>query len=84
MADRGEYVDAIRADRKVGKGSRSSIDECYDDDDLWELVKDATSAAADVEIARTTELHFLERGLDQRWGEDDDPQLLAYNEFKNS
>lgn len=78
-------VEAIRADRKVGRGSCSSIDECYSDNNLIEALdssKIKTPTAA-VKWARKMERTYLEQGLNARWGEDDDPQLKAYHDWKN-
>lgn len=77
-------VTAIRNDSLVGRGTCSSIDECMDDKDLVkELTEQGISTIADaIKWAREGEESFLEEGLNQRWGEDDDPQLEAYNEFK--
>lgn len=80
-------IDAIRKDPLVGKGSCSTVDECLDDDDVVTrilddfdlgLIEDPTVA---VRKARDFEEGQLERALDARWGEDDDPQL-AYREWK--
>ena len=75
------FIDAVRADKKVGRGSCSNIDECYEDSELWEMIKEAPDTEGAVKIARECAGLWLEQGLNQRWGEDDDPQLLAYNEF---
>lgn len=77
-------VDAIRADKVVGRGTCSSIDECYSDADIMEALRDRgiTTIAAAIKWAREGEEMFLEQGLNQRWGEDDDPQLEMYRDFK--
>jgi len=78
-------VEAIRNDPVVGKGSCSSIDECWDDQDLIEAFKEPpciNTRKGAVLWARSMELRYLERGLDCRWGEDSDPQLVSYNKFK--
>ena len=36
-----------------------------------------------IEWALDQEGLFLEQGLNQRWGEDDDPQLVAWKEWNN-
>ena len=81
MAD--TRVDAIRAHPLVGRGSCSAVDECMTDDELLAEVKDMTVDEA-VEWALDDQELWLERGLNQRWGADDDPQLLAYNRFKEA
>ena len=77
-------VAAIRADKLVGDGSCSSIDESMDDADIISglVVNNVRSAKEAVRWARVEEQLWLERGLNTRWGEDDDPQLKAYREFK--
>ena len=75
-------LDAVRNDPLVGRGSCSMIDECMDDSEVLEMVSDCLSERAAVNIARSRQLRWLESGLDQREGYDDDPQLLAYREFK--
>lgn len=77
-------VAAIRGDKLVGRGTCSSIDECMDDADLRrELAMDGCpTVEAALKWARKHEGLFLEQGLNQRWGEDNDPQLKAYREFE--
>jgi hypothetical protein len=75
-------VESVRADRLVGKGSCSSIAECWNDNELAELIELCESPAAAVLRARTVEGVHLERGLNQRFGDDDDDQLIAYHEFQ--
>jgi len=82
MPSRDQLITAVRKDSLVGKGSCSSIDECYDDSDLWEVIEEAKSEAEAVRLARECEGLFLEQGLNCRWGEDDDPQLKAYRDFE--
>jgi len=79
-------VDAIRADALVGRGTCTSIDECFDTEELMEeLDRDSiTDPAKAVEWARDQEELHLEMGLNQRWGDDDDPQLLAWREFRKA
>jgi len=81
-----ERVEAVRSDALVGRGSCSSIDECYDDSDLVEALDYAgiSTPAAAVRWARESEGLHLEDGLNQRWGEDDDPQLLDYMEWQEA
>jgi len=81
-----EMVAAIRADKVVGKGTCSSIDECHSDEDLeYYLDKDGiTTIVAALKWAREQEGFFQEQGLNQRWGEDDDPQLVNYRDFEKA
>lgn len=77
-------VSAIRADRLVGHGSCSMIDECMGDAELIGELNDARIHApkSAVKWARNAQRLWLENGLNQREGNDDDPQLLEYNAFE--
>tara|TARA_R110001592_G_scaffold282901_1_gene550726 strand:+ start:80 stop:355 length:276 start_codon:yes stop_codon:yes gene_type:complete len=79
-----ERIKAIRNDALVGRGTLSSIDECYDDSELVKQLDDYNihTPAAAVKWAREWVGAWVEEGLNQRWGEDDDPQLLDYNEWQ--
>jgi len=78
-------VDAIRNDPCVGRGSCASIDECYSDNELAELLDSCGVSSENdaVKWARDHESLWLEKGLNQRWGEDDDPQLKMWNDWKD-
>lgn len=80
MMDR--LIAAVRADRLVGRGSCSSIDECYEDVELAELLADCKTEKEAIATAHKAEGLFLEQGLNQRWGDDDDPQLLAWERWQ--
>ena len=79
-------VQAIREHKLVGRGSCSSIDECMSDEELVQELDERKVGTADeaVKWAVHHEDLFLEQGLNQRWGEDSDLQLLAYNEFQTA
>lgn len=79
-----DLVKAIRSDKLVGRGSCTSVDECWEDSELIEALERANITTIDgaVRWARNQEGMFLEQGLNCRWGEDDDEQLLAYNEYQ--
>ena len=76
-------VKAIRDDNVVGRGSCTSIDECRDDEELVKTLDEnnITTARQAVKWAREDEKMWLEHGLECRWGDDDDSQLLIYNEY---
>lgn len=80
-----KLIEAIRNDELVGRGSCTSVDECYSDAELGEELKRAgiSTPQAAVKWARDSEGLYLEQGLNCRWGEDDDEQLLAYREFND-
>lgn len=76
-------VIAIRDDNLVGAGSCSYVDECMTDQELLEALNDSHIQGTENSIrwALDTEQLHLEQGLNARWGEDDDPQKLSYDEF---
>jgi len=76
-------VTAIREHNKVGRGSCTSIDECWEDKEILSWLDDNNINTPDgaVQWALEQEGLFLEKGLNQRWGEDDDPQLIAWQEW---
>jgi hypothetical protein len=82
-----ELIEAIRNHKLIGRGSCTSIDECYDDKELWAMfgipAGNATLEAAIKDAIESEDLH-MEQGLNQRWGEDNDPQLLQYNEWEKA
>lgn len=77
-------VTAIRNDALIGRGTCSVVDECMTDAEIVAALDEdgITTPQAAVEWALDVEGIEYEKGLNQRWGEDDDPQLLAYNEWK--
>lgn len=81
---KAELIKAVRKDRLVGKGSCSSIDECYEDEELWEVIREAKSPQEAVRLAREAEGIFLEQEANCRWGEDDDPQLENLRSFQEN
>jgi hypothetical protein len=78
-----QAIEAIRSDKLVGRGSCTSIDECYSDDELAnDLLRFGITLADAVKWARETEGLFLEQACNARWGEDDDPQLVNLHEWQ--
>lgn len=82
-----ELIAAIRSHKLIGRGSCTSIDECYDDKELWNMfgipAGNETLEAAIKDAIESEDLH-MEQGLNARWGEDDDPQLLQYKEWEKA
>jgi len=76
-------VTAIRNHPKVGEGTCTSVDECWGDEEIIDFLDDnsITTEEGAIEWALEQEGLFLEQGLNQRWGEDDDPQLIEWNEW---
>jgi hypothetical protein len=62
------------------------VDECWDDKDIIEFLDDngIQTGEGAIEWALEQEGLHLEQGLNQRWGEDDDPQLIAWNKWNES
>lgn len=85
-AGKDPRVAAIRADAAVGRGSCSSIDECYEDTELVSaLDRESIQTAHDaVRWARATDGLHWESGLNQMSGEPetDDPIREMYEESK--
>lgn len=76
------YIAAVRKDKLVGRGTCSSIDECYDDAELWDLISEAKDEKDAIKIARMSEGLWLEQACNCRWGEDDDPELEQLRRFR--
>lgn len=76
-----KLIDAVRNDPRVGSGSCTTVDECLEDSELWEIIKSANTEAEAVRLAHDFEGLKVEQALNARWGEDDDPQLAAYREW---
>ena len=76
-------VTAIRNHPRVGRGTCTSVDECWEDREIIEFLDEnnITTEEGAIEWALEQEGLFLEQGLNQRWGEDDDPQLAAWREW---
>jgi hypothetical protein len=81
-----EMIAAIRQDTLVGTGSCSVVDECMEDAELIALFKIHNCHHTHVAVnhARDIQESYLERALDCRFGEDTDPQLIAWNEWKEA
>lgn len=80
-------IQAIRNDPVVGNGTCSSIDECWDDLDLLEGLKEdkhIVTPKQAIKWARKIELLFLEKACDCRWGEDSDIEISNLEAFKRS
>ena len=86
-------IKAVRDDKLVGRGTCSSIDECWGDNELLELLDgkgwfDGCSVAKSpreaVKMCRHHDALILENALNNRHGADDDPELLAWNEWKKA
>jgi len=79
-----ERVAAVRADKLIGEGSLSEVDECMSDAEV-QIELDKVS----ITDPKAAVLHFIElqdlryeMATNARWGNDDDPQLRTYNEWR--
>jgi hypothetical protein len=77
-------VAAIREDAMIGYGTCTYIDETFSDKELavWLDEVNATTPKEAVVWARDFEELKLEQALNYRWGSDNDPQRIAYNEWQ--
>jgi hypothetical protein len=83
--DMAAMVAAVKADPVVGSRTCSRIAECvgFGKDLARELALAGCGNVGEaLQWARDDERLFLEQGLNQRWGEDGDPQLAAMREFE--
>ena len=77
-------VDAIRADELIGKGTCTSIDECYSDDELFKELEaeGIMTPSGAVKWFRKSEGLWIENGLNQSSGEPDCPIVTMYDEWQ--
>ena len=76
-------VEAIRSNERVGRGTCTTIDEAYTDDELVEALNEAEVTTVEKAVAWAIENEGLriEYALNFRWGEDTDPELRRYKEW---
>lgn len=79
-----ELVQIIRSDSRVGRGTCTTIDECYDDADLVRDFGHLTTRREILKAVYAREGLAMERMLNQRWGDDDDAELAIAAEWRNS
>lgn len=79
-----ELIAAIRADRRVGRGTCSTIDECYDDAELIATFAHHGTVRGALRAAYDLEGLFIDKMLDARWGEDSDVELKIAAEWRTS
>ena len=77
-------VEAIRANKRVGNGSCTTIDEAFTDAELIKALDEdgITTPAQAVEWAIDVEGLHREQALNTRWGEDNDPELKSYRDWE--
>lgn len=77
-------IAAIRACPLVGRGTCSTVDECLTDSEIEErLAEDGIETIASaLEWAHDFEECKKEQALNQRWGDDDDWQLKAWEKWQ--
>jgi len=76
-------VKAIRSNERVGRGTCTTIDEAYTDNELVEALDEAEAITVEEAIAWAIkdEGFRIENALNFRWGEDSDPEVSRYNEW---
>jgi hypothetical protein len=85
MYTKEELVKAIRSNKLIGSGTCSSIDECYEDSELWNDFgpdggNDTIEAAVMSAIKR--EGLWIEKHVECRYGDDDDVELKIRDEWE--
>jgi len=84
MEDIDPRVKAIRDNKLVGAGSCSVVDECMSDEEVIDELNEAEITDPEEAVKHFVEaegLH-LEMATNARWGEDDDPELQAVEDFE--
>ena len=78
--------EAIRNDKRVGRGSCTYIDECWDDKDIIEFLKKdgVTTEAGAIAWAYDTEGLIRDKGADCTSGEPDCPLVEAAKEWRGA
>jgi len=77
-------VETVRSCPIVGRGTCSTLDECMSDDEIAESLSEHGIETDDgaIKWGLRFEGMQLEQALNCRWGEDTDPELVAWNEFQ--
>ena len=80
-----KLVKAIRDHHLVGVGTCSTIDECWEDAEIAEALEQdgITTETSAIQWAMALEGLHMEQMLNCRWGEDSDPELEMYREWKD-
>jgi hypothetical protein len=84
MLNPTDLIAAIRNDRRVGRGTCSTIDECYDDAELVTAFGDEPTIKAAVKAAYRLEGLRMDAMMNARFGDDDDVELKIAAEWKAS
>lgn len=79
-------IEAIRSNERVGRGTCTTIDECYSDQELIEALDNAevTTPLDAVQWCLDHEGIHIEAALNCRWGSDDDSELDRLNNWLNT
>ncbi len=77
-------VEATRNNKLVGRGSCSLVDNCLNDRELGEHFKllELGTVEEAVQWCVDYEESTLEQALNARWGEDSDPELIAWRNWQ--
>lgn len=81
-----KLIEAIRNDKRVGRGSCTYIDECWDDKDIIEFLKKdgVTTEAGAIAWAYDTEGLIRDKGADCTSGEENCPLVEAAEEWRGA
>lgn len=87
MMNEQEIIKAVEATRNhklVGRGSCSIVDNCLNDRELGEHFKllELGTVEEAVQWCVDYEESTLEQALNSRWGEDSDPELIAWRNWQ--
>lgn len=77
-------VEAVRADKLIGRGTCSVVDECCSEAEIIEELDDLkiTSPLEAIKYYRELEGLHMDKMLDCRWGEDSDPEIKIAKDWE--
>ena len=80
-----DLIKAIRDNDRIGAGSCSVVDECYSNEEIAIVLEEQgiTEPQDAIDWALDVEGLAKESALNARWGEDDDPALLDWQDWND-
>ena len=80
-----DLVNVIRECPIIGRGTCSSVDECLTDGEIKTMLDESEIKTNNDAIKWGIDFEEMQlsRALDCRWGEDSDPELIAWNKFQD-
>lgn len=82
-----ELIDAIRKHPLIGRGTCTTIDECYDRAELWPafgIPAGNMTLEAAINAAIESEDLRMDRMMDCRFGDDDDAEIAMKDEWETA